>query len=49
MAGTGFHPEGHDWKPYTGTLSGGQWICGNCAMVVTDRAEGDSAECIDDS
>lgn len=43
MAGTGFHPEGHVLKPYTGTLPGKQ-ICENCAEV--DPAEG--SECIDD-
>jgi hypothetical protein len=45
MAGTGFHPEGHIWKPYTGTR--GKWICGNCAEVVEDQAKA-SGECIDD-
>ena len=47
MAGTGFHPEGHDWKPYTGTLGGYQWICRNCAQVTADTA-GDNGECVDD-
>ncbi len=47
MAGTGFHPEGHNWKPYTGTLRGYRWICGNCAQVTDDTA-GDNGECIDD-
>lgn len=47
MAGTGFHAEGHDFKPYTGTLRGGRFICGNCAEVVADPAEA-SDECIDD-
>ena len=46
MAGTGYHPEGHAWEPYTGTLRG-NWICVNCAQVVDDR-EGDNGDCIDD-
>jgi len=43
MAGTGFHPEGHILKPYTGTLKGDR-ICVNCAEV--DPTEG--SECVDD-
>jgi hypothetical protein len=43
MAGSGYHPEGHVLKPYTGTLAGDQ-ICENCAAV--DPPEG--SECIDD-
>lgn len=46
MAGSGYHPEGHKWKPYTGTLRG-KWICENCAEVVTDR-DACVHECIDD-
>ena len=47
MSGTGYHPEGHDWKPYTGTLGNGRWICRNCAEVVSDK-DACTTECIDD-
>jgi hypothetical protein len=44
MAGTGFHPEGHVTKPYTGTLKGVKVICVNCAGCDPDP----DSECIDD-
>jgi hypothetical protein len=47
MAGTGYRPEGHDWRPYAGTLHGYRWICGTCAQL-TDDITGDNSECIDD-
>ena len=47
MAGTGYHPEGHVWVPYVGTMRGVRWICANCAEVVADKAACES-ECVDD-
>lgn len=47
MAGTGYHPEGHHWAPYKGTLPY-QWICLNCAVVTNNPDLADEYECIDD-
>lgn len=47
MAGTGYHPEGHDPKPYEGTMARVKWICRNCAEVAKSL-DGFSDECIDD-
>jgi len=44
MAGSGYHPEGHVVKQYTGTLRDAREICVNCAEV--DPVPG--SECIDD-
>jgi hypothetical protein len=50
MAGTGYHTEGHQWKPYVSrTRPEDKWICGNCALVSSDPARADrTTECIDD-
>ena len=45
MAGTGYHPEGHVWVPYVGTLKGARWICANCDEIATGACE---TECVDD-
>jgi len=51
MAGSGYHPEGHQYKLYEGSLKECRYglyhvhvICRNCAEVCPDP----EGECIDD-
>jgi hypothetical protein len=47
MAGTGYHPEGHQWESYGGSIAGMTHICTNCAQVTADP-RGNNGDCIDD-
>lgn len=48
MAGSGYHPEGHNWELYEwrSAPSWAKWICRTCAEVAREPHQ--ETECIDD-
>lgn len=53
MTGTGYHPEGHRLRPYSGGVpcsdpNHAHMICGTCAQVCPDPNNEMSMECVDD-